>query len=187
MQWKAEEHQSSHAIKQTLRRSLRSHSPSHGLPSGQQRQLRSRVGRRSHCRPHCRRQYCRRVRNPPPFLHVRKLVPHCRYPYARQFVRQLRHKRVTHPRTSSMSQHQQPSRLRRPQQQRRHLARALHSKSQLLARCHFAAILAEHPCVPVLAYSARHEPIGMSQQRDAPRLTCCFPKGSVPSSYWKPK
>jgi len=50
---------------------------------------------------------------------------------------------MTHPRPSSVRQRQQPPSLRRSQQQRRHLARALHRKSQIFNGIHFVAILAE--------------------------------------------
>jgi len=61
-----------------------------------------------------------------------------------------------------MRQHKQPPRFRRPQHQRRHLARTFYSKSQFFNRIHFAAILAE-PTValfPFYVFLARHSEFG---------------------------
>src|SRR5258708_29696998 len=79
--------------------------------------------------------------------------------HASKFARQHLHKLVTHPRPSSVRQHQEPARLRRPRQQRRHLASTLHSESQPFARRHFAAILAEH-----LIYKSSPIPLELSHK-----------------------
>jgi hypothetical protein len=122
MQRKTEEHQSSHSLQRLLCGSLRGHPSPHGLATRQQRQAGSRLRRRSHCCSDGRGQNSRCVRNPPLLLHIGKLISQRRHTHPGQFAGQLLHKGVTHARPSPMCKHQEPQRLSRPTQQRRHLA-----------------------------------------------------------------
>src|SRR5579863_3308597 len=145
VQREPEEHEPSYFRDEIFRRRRGGHAPTHRLPTGQQRQFGGSLVRRLHRSRNGRGQRRRSIRRLPPILHVGKLIAKRGDLFGGKLARKRGHKRMPHPSTRSVSKHEHPPCVRRPNQDGRNLACAADRETGIEFFSHFAEIIAEAP------------------------------------------